>query len=205
MEELNAIAQLKRGDLKGLETLMGLYYVKAVRTSYLIVGDPALAEDVVQSTFLNAKERIDQFDSNRPFGPWFLRSVVNASIKVCLEKKHLVSLDQESDWIEWTVDPNPTPEEQILTEERRQAIQEAIERLAPNQRAAIVLRYYLGLEEGEIATELKSPRSSVKWWLRMAKEKLKRFLIAFKIPSQSLAPASPPIRSEELKEEIGHE
>ena len=205
MEELKAIAQIKRGDLKGLETLVGLYYVKAVRTSYLIVGDSALAEDVVQSTFMNAKDRIDQFDQSRPFGPWFLRSVVNASLKVCQEQKRLVSLDQEPDWTEWQIDPHPMPEEQVLTEERRQAIQEAIERLSPNQRASIVLRYYLGLEEGEIAAELKSPRSSVKWWLRTAKEKLKRFLITFKTPNPSPAPKSPSVRSEELREEISHE
>ncbi len=75
MEEQEAIARLKRGDVGGLEALVHKYQVKAVRTAYLVVRDRALAEDIVQAAFLRAYERIGQFDAGRPFGPWFLRSV----------------------------------------------------------------------------------------------------------------------------------
>ena len=81
MEEQKAIARLKRGDISGLEALVRKYQVQAVRAAYLIIRDRALAEDIVQAAFLRAYERIGQFDAGRPFGPWFLRSVVNDAVK----------------------------------------------------------------------------------------------------------------------------
>jgi DNA-directed RNA polymerase specialized sigma24 family protein len=39
------------------------YQAKAVHTAYLIIGDTALAEDVVQTAFLRVAQKIDQFDA----------------------------------------------------------------------------------------------------------------------------------------------
>ena len=63
MEEQEAIARLKRGDVGGLEVLVRGHQVRAVRTVFLITRDRALAEDIVQAAFLRAYERIGQFDS----------------------------------------------------------------------------------------------------------------------------------------------
>jgi hypothetical protein len=52
MEEQEAIARLKRGDIGGLEALVRKHQVQAVRTAYLITRDRALAEDIVQTAFL---------------------------------------------------------------------------------------------------------------------------------------------------------
>ncbi len=54
MDELEAIELLKKGDLNGLELLVEKYYFQAVHSSYLIVQDPELAKDIVQSTFLSS-------------------------------------------------------------------------------------------------------------------------------------------------------
>ena len=111
MEELQAIARLKQGDLTGLEALVKQYQALAVHTAYLIVADRALAEDIVQSAFLKAAKRIDQYDSQRPFRPWFLRMVVNDCIKAARRQKRESSLDQPSDAIlTWLTDPAPGPE-----------------------------------------------------------------------------------------------
>ncbi|MBE3119263.1 MAG: RNA polymerase subunit sigma-24, partial [Candidatus Atribacteria bacterium] len=63
MIESEAIARLKEGDISGLETLVKVHQLKAVRTAYLIVRDYFLAEDVVEDAFLRAYERINQFDT----------------------------------------------------------------------------------------------------------------------------------------------
>src|SRR6187551_990499 len=89
--EQEAVARLKRGDISGLEALVRLCQVRAVRASYLIAGDVALAEDIVQSAFIRAYERIEQFDSGRPFAPWFLRMVVNDTLMAL--RRRPVSLD----------------------------------------------------------------------------------------------------------------
>ena len=59
---------------------------RAIRAAYLIVRDRALAEDLVQTAFLRAYDRIGQFDPSRPFAPWFLRSVVNDAVKAAMRR-----------------------------------------------------------------------------------------------------------------------
>jgi RNA polymerase sigma-70 factor (ECF subfamily) len=56
VDEVEAIARLRRCDLAGLEFVVRTYQDQAKRTAYLITGDSALAEDIVQSAFLRAYE-----------------------------------------------------------------------------------------------------------------------------------------------------
>jgi RNA polymerase sigma-70 factor, ECF subfamily len=58
--EARAINQLKAGDIGGPEVLVKRYYVKAVRSLYLITRERALAEDLVQSAFIRAYARISE-------------------------------------------------------------------------------------------------------------------------------------------------
>jgi RNA polymerase sigma-70 factor (ECF subfamily) len=114
LEEQQAISRLKQGDLGGLEILVRHYQVKAVYAAFLIVRDLKLAEDIVQSTFLQAAQRIHQFDESRPFKAWFLRSVVNAAIKADKQQRRFVPLDHHEDedndpLIDWLLDPKPGP------------------------------------------------------------------------------------------------
>jgi RNA polymerase sigma-70 factor (ECF subfamily) len=106
MEEQEAIARLKRGDVGGLEALVRRYQVQAVRTAYLITRDRALAEDIVQAAFLRAYERIDQFDAGRPFGPWFLRSVANDAVKAAARRERLVPLEFSAEGEEISLVPS---------------------------------------------------------------------------------------------------
>ena len=92
MNEHQAIARLKRGDIDGLEPLMQLHQVRAVRTAFLITRDRALAEDVVQAAFVRVYERIAQFDSNRVFEPWLLRIVTNDAVKAATRRERFVPL-----------------------------------------------------------------------------------------------------------------
>ncbi len=62
--------------------LVRRHQVEALRVAVLITRDRALAEDIVQAAFLRAYERIDQFDADRPFAPWFLRGVVRDAVKL---------------------------------------------------------------------------------------------------------------------------
>jgi RNA polymerase sigma-70 factor (ECF subfamily) len=180
MEEAEAIARLKQGDVGGLEALVRVHQVQAVRTAYLITRDHALAEDIVQAAFVRAYERIEQFDTGRPFGPWFLRSVVNDAIKAASHRERWVSLEAstgaEAVLADLLADPNPGPAELAEAVDTRRAVWEALDRLPPTQRAAIVLRYYLGLSGAEMAKEMACPPGTVKWRLHAARKRLRRLL-----------------------------
>ena len=177
MEEREAIARLKRGDIGGLEALVRKYQVQAVRTAYLITRDRALAEDIVQAAFLRAYERIGQFDARRSFGPWFLRSVVNDALKAAARRKRQVSLEAGSEGEETSLaDPGPGPADLTEAAETRQTVWAALGKLPPAQRATIVQRYYLNLSEVEMADELACPPGTVKWRLHAARKRLRTLL-----------------------------
>lgn len=182
MQEAEAITRLKRGDIGGLGVLVRTYQLPAIRAARLVTHDPALAEDIVQAAFVRAYERIDQFDSRRPFGPWFLRSVVNDAVKAANRRARLASLDEPCDSPgvqalgEWLAAPDPGPEELTLRAELREELRQALLQLSPAERATVALRYYLGLSEREVADELEIPCGTVKSRLHAARERLRRRL-----------------------------
>jgi RNA polymerase sigma-70 factor (ECF subfamily) len=180
MDDQTAIALLKHGDLTGLETLVHRYQVKALYVAVLIVQERPQAEEVVQAAFVRAAEKISQFDDSRPFGPWFLRSVVNAAIKAARRQDRTVSLDEldkdASPLDRWLTDPHPGPEQLLELEESRQNIREALDRLSPEQRSVVVMRYYLEMSEAEMSARLGRPLDTIKWWLRTARHRLRGIL-----------------------------
>ena len=181
MEDQDAISRLKEGDLNGLESLVVRYQAKAVHAAYLIVVDHWLAEDIVQSAFIKAAERIHQFKDGRPFGPWFFRMVVNDALKHANKQKRFLSLEAQPDeptrqLAQWLISPEPQPEQQMALKENRRIILDAIQSLPPGQRAVIVKRYFLDMSEKELASETGRPLSTVKWWLRDARKRLRSLI-----------------------------
>jgi RNA polymerase sigma-70 factor (ECF subfamily) len=180
MDERQAVARLQRGDIGGLETLVRLYQVRATRAAYLITHDRELAADIMQATFLKAYERIGQFDATRPFGPWFLRSVVNDAIKASVKHSRQVSLDTDADELPSSAarlaDAGPGPEALWEQAETAAEVWDALARLAPPQRAAIVQRYFLELNENEMSAAMQRPPSTVKWRLHAGRARLRALL-----------------------------
>lgn len=180
MDEQQAIHLLKAGDLQGLEPLVSLYYFRAVKTAYLIVQDRDEAEDIVQSAFLHAYEKINQLRSGR-FGPWFLRSILNASIKTARKQKKNISLQagdsaEALSFEEQLADHQPSPETIMEDEELSQAVWRVLQRLSPEHRAAVVMKYYLEMSEAEISSVLGRPLSTIKWRLFTARKQLRNLL-----------------------------
>ena len=201
MDEKQAVAHLKQGDLRGLEALVYQYQLQALRAACLIVSDQALAEDIVQAAFIRAGERIGQFDSQRPFGPWFLRSVVNDALKAANGQKRFVSLDaMDCEGAPGLSDPAALPEEIIETEETVQAVWRAVSSLPPKQRATIVLRYYLDLSEDEMTEELNGPQGTIKWWLYAARQRLKKLLEPLRPPPEPSVQSKKQARSDQDEE-----
>lgn len=180
-----AIQKLRRGDITGLGVLVETYQIRALRAAFLITQDRPTAEDIVQAAFVRAYERIAQYDVNRPFAPWFLRSVVNDALAIARKHSRFVSLDVEPDGdaaalIELLRDGAPTPDIAAEAGELRAAIQTALSALTPDQRAVVVLRYYLGFSEEEMAAELDTPAGTVKWRLHAARKHLRALLHPFR-------------------------
>lgn len=187
MDDVTAINRLRRGDLSGLTALVERYQLQAVRIAMLITRDRALAEDVVQTTFLRLSERIELVDPGRPFPPYLFRSVVNAAVHAAKREWRHDSLDgtfvrtngrhhEGESPLDWLPDPSPLPDAAAESAELKREVRAALDRLTPEQRAAVVLRYYLDYSEAEMAEVLAAPAGTIKWRLHQARKRLRVLL-----------------------------
>ena len=176
--ERDAVRRIQRGDISGLQDLVQRYQLQAARAAYLVVRDRSLAQDLVQSAFVRAFEHIDGFDAGRPFGPWFLRLVLNDAIKVATLRRREVSLDDIGAGLDSTqiVDSSIGPEQALEQAETTDQVWAALARLTPAQRAAVVQRYYLDLTEAEMTAALACAPSTIKSRLHAARERLRTHL-----------------------------
>jgi RNA polymerase sigma-70 factor (ECF subfamily) len=175
-DDLQAIRRLKNGDIGGLESLVTRYQVRAARAAFLIVRDPQTAEEITQETFIRVFKHIRRFDESRPFGPYLLRSVVNAALDASRNSSKWQQVEVGLEGIEALFDQAATVEAQADFNTLKGEILAALGQLSARQRAAVVLRYSLEMSEKEIADCLKARPGTVKWLLNAARERLRGLL-----------------------------
>jgi RNA polymerase sigma-70 factor (ECF subfamily) len=133
------------------------------RLATAILGDPVEAEDATHDAALRAWEHWDSLRDAERFDPWFQRILVNECRDRLRRRKPQL--------------PSPRPVNQGATRTsadmgeslaERQALAEALSRLEPDQRIVIVLRFYLGLDEPEIAARTGTRVGTVKSRLHYA-------------------------------------
>jgi len=134
-----------------------------------IVGDAAVAEDLVQETFLRVWNRARAFDSERgALGPWLLTVARNRALD------YLRSVDgrmsQNAAQLEEFENPQAFTdlERDILNLDRVRLLQGAFTKLNPKQREVIEMAYYQGFSQSEMAKHLREPLGTVKAWTRSA-------------------------------------
>ena len=113
------------------------------------------------------------------FEPWFLRSVVNASVKAMRKASRQVQIGDDPDpraFIELCAQLD-TVETQVESAELQHRVWEAMNTLSPRQRAVIIERYFLEMSEKDMAAKLSTAPGTVKWLLHAARKRL-RILLA---------------------------
>jgi RNA polymerase sigma-70 factor (ECF subfamily) len=175
-DDVQAVRRLKDGDIGGLEILVARYQVRAVRAAFLITRDEGAAEDVVQETFIRIYHRIHTFDATRPFEPYLMRSVVNAALNVARRERRSVPLDGDPGTLEVLLARAASVESQVEFAQLKCEVLAALSELSPRQRAAVVLRYYLEMNEREMAAALDAAPGTVKWLLNAARARLRDLL-----------------------------
>jgi len=127
----------------------------AVRLAYLLTGDRALAEDLVQDAFVKMAGRLVHLRDPGAFDAYLRRTVVNLANSYYRRKRLERAYLRREEWtarsIEVTVDPAA-----------RDELWGALGRLTERQRAAIVLRYYEDLSEQQVAEILSCRPGTVK-------------------------------------------
>lgn len=175
-EESIALKMLKQGNWSALETLVRLHQAKALRVAFLITQDSAMAEDVVAETFLHVATHLEYFDQRRPFEPYLLRSVANAALKAAQARKRQFSLDGSPQVVEALFEQARSVESEVEALELSRRLNEALQRLSPRQRLAIVQRYYLEMSEAEMSQSFGVAPGTIKWLLNAARARLRLLL-----------------------------
>ena len=151
-----AAAVRGRSRDRAVTELYALHYRALVRLAVLLVRDVPTAEDVVQDSFVAMHDGWQRLRDPQS-APAYLRSaVLNRSRSVL---RHRAVADKHM--------PKPPPdmpsaEHSALAQLERSAVVAAMRTLTDRQREAIVLRYYSGLSEAEVATAMGISRGAVK-------------------------------------------
>ena len=164
--------------MAGLASLVRLHQLKALRIVYGILGDRAAAEDVVSEAFLKVVDGIARFDPARAFEPWFYRIVVNLAIDYRRKARRSETRPE-------VLPMQSTPPTDLDTRELRIVLAQEIARLPRIERAALVLRYYLDMDEDAIAAVLNCPVGTVKSRLHRARQRLR---VSLSDPEHEWAP-----------------
>ena len=172
MTDSEAVQALQRGDQRGLEALVERYELRALRTAYHVTRDPESAKDVVADAFLAVFEHIDGCDPDRPFEPWLLRIVVNRAISIT---RRVNRYQKVLSLLRRGPEPND-PEAEVLRNELHSVLAEAVRSLPVEERAALSLRYFLDLNEAQIAESLGWPLGTVKTRLHRGRAHLRKKL-----------------------------
>ena len=145
-----------RVDHGRLATLYRQHSDRAARLAYLLTGDAALAEDLMQDAFVKLAGRLAHLRDPAAFDAYLRRTVVN------LANSHFRRRKVERNYLErMGRRPEGEPTGGAGPEERDE-LWNALQRVAPRQRAAIVLRFYEDLSEERTAEVLGCPRGTVK-------------------------------------------
>jgi RNA polymerase sigma-70 factor (ECF subfamily) len=130
---------------------------------YHQVGSIEDAEDLTATTFSKALANFERYQTRRgTFAAWLFGIAHN-----CL-RDHRRSLRNAERLGPEFPDRQPLPEMQLLSAERTAAIQDAIQRLPPDQREALALRFFGGLRTGDVATVLGKSEGAIKMLMHRA-------------------------------------
>jgi RNA polymerase sigma-70 factor (sigma-E family) len=138
------------------------HHLELVRLATLLVGDQATAEDVVQDVFTRVHARWDRVAERDDALPYVRTSVINGCRSVHRRRKvasRAAGAPGPPSWPPLTVES--AEQTALLAHDRRQVLL-ALASLPRRRREVLVLRYYLGLSEAEIASMLGIAAGTVK-------------------------------------------
>jgi RNA polymerase sigma-70 factor (ECF subfamily) len=181
-----SLQKLQAGDREEFARLVDAHSAPIYRLGFRMLGNAQDAEEVLQNTFLNAMLNISRFEGRSSIETWLYRIAANEALMLIRKLRPQASLDAESapdgdgetrprDFADWS----GLPEDQLLDQEGRRALDEAVQRLPDALRLVFVLRDVQGLSIKETAEALGLTEVNVKTRLLRARMRLREHLAAY--------------------------
>lgn len=170
-DDLILVRQCQNGDRRAFEELVVRYERKMFNVALRMTRSCSDAEDIAQTTFLKAYEKIGSFDEGHKFFSWLYRIAVNESLNHLHQRKQCEELNED------IVADMKSPEEAFDDDQTSEDVQRALMQLKEDHRAVIVLKHLQDLTYGEISDILRIPEKKVKSRLFTARLMLKEILL----------------------------
>ena len=168
---LSAVMRAKQGDQEAIRFLYLRYADNVYGYVCSIVRDEHEAEDVTQGIFAKLLTALARYEPRSvPFSAWILRIAHNAAIDHMRARRAIPCEEVRS----------PDLEDGDVSRERSRDLHEALEKLPPEQRDVIVMRFVLGLSPREIAERIGRSEDAVHGLQHRGRTTLRRELTAMK-------------------------
>jgi RNA polymerase sigma-70 factor, ECF subfamily len=195
------VEALRRGDEGAFKTLVERYSPSLLRIAMLYTPTRAVAEDVVQETWLGVLQGLDRFEGRSSLKTWIFRILTNrAKTRGQRERRNIpfsafVDPDDEGSgptvdpsrfhaegdrflhgWVSFPASWDGVPEDRLLSAETLERVTEAIESLSGAQREVITLRDVEGWTSAEVCNHLGISETNQRVLLHRARAKVRAAL-----------------------------
>jgi RNA polymerase sigma-70 factor, ECF subfamily len=200
-EDLRMLEALRSGNESAFVSLVDRYHASMLRLAMVFVPSQAVAEEVVQETWMGVLQGLNRFEGRSSLKTWIFRILTNRAKTHALREGRSVPFsslpefnsdlpepvveperfrgpDQQwpGHWISFPNSWDEIPEERILSQETLTRIQEAIDALPPGQREVITLRDIEGWPSDETCNLLGVSEANQRVLLHRARSRVRRAL-----------------------------
>ncbi len=163
LDDRALVGRVVEGDAAALEALYGRYGRPCYGLARRILTDEQLAQDVVQEVFLAVWRDASRFDASRGgFSTWLLSMTHHKAVDAVRREENLRKRRTAVEVLESRETPAPGPDDEVWTTLRGERVRSALQTLPEPQREALVLAYFGGYTQREIAGLTSTPLGTVK-------------------------------------------
>jgi RNA polymerase sigma-70 factor (ECF subfamily) len=175
-DDRQLIQRVAMGEKEALEDLYMRYSSPVYSLARFMLRQEALAEEATQDIFLNIWLKASSYNAERGEPRAWIMSVAHHKVvDIIRSRRRNITMTDPKDYETLDLLPStqmPTAEEAELNLERDR-IRKALSILPPAQKEVIVMAYFQGLSQSEIAEKLGQPLGTVKTRVRLAMQKLR--------------------------------
>ncbi len=179
LDDQQLIQRVSQVDKDALEALYVRYQTPVYSLAMFMLKHPALAEEATQDIFLNIWLKASSFNSERGQPKAWIMSVAHHKIVDVIRSRRRTIINTDPADYE-TLDLLPaggaSTEAQVEQTLERERIMRALETIPESQRQVIMLAYFEGFSQSEMAVKLDQPLGTVKTRVRLAMQKLRTVL-----------------------------
>jgi len=185
--DIEQLRRLRDGDEDVFVMLVARYHQPMLRMARTMVSSEAVAEEIVQDTWMGVVRGIDRFEGRSSFKTWLYRILINRArsagakenLTTSIESLHSVDptrFDNQGNWAD------PLQQWRDDTESRLDAatlvpvLESALEDLAPRQRQVVILRDVEGLSNNEVCGALGITSGNQRILLHRGRARLREIL-----------------------------